>query len=293
MFADVMNMPVETVAAGETGALGCCIAAAAALGDYASPAEAAAMNAPSPVSLAGRTALVTGSSRGIGRAVAFALGRAGARVLLHGASDSHALRQALGDARAEGLAADALVADLGDDAETVRLAADAACADILVLNASVQSYGHIVDFDSAEFDRMVRTNLRSSFSLVRAFGPAMAARGWGRIVSIGSVNQAHPAPRLAVYASTKAAQKALMLTAAREWAAGGVTVNTVTPGVIATDRNAKVLADPAFADPLRESIPAKRFGTAEDVAGIVLALASDACAYVTGADIVVDGGMSL
>ena len=84
-----------------------------------------------------------------------------------------------------------------------------------------------------------------------------------------------------------------MLTAAKEWAAQGVTVNTVSPGVIATDRNAKVLSDAAFADPLRETIPAKRFGTPEDCAGLVLALCSDACAYVTGADIPVDGGLSL
>ena len=247
----------------------------------------------SPFDLQGRSALVTGSSRGIGRAVALALGRAGARVLLHGASDSPALRDAVAAARAEGIAAEARTADLGDSGACDRLAAECAEADILVLNASVQSYGHVEDFDDAEFDRMVRTNLRSSFRLVRAFGPAMAARGWGRIVSIGSVNQAHPAPRLAIYASTKAAQKALMLTAAKEWASGGVTVNTVTPGVITTDRNAKILSDPAFADPLRESIPAKRFGSAEDCAGIVLALCSDACSYVTGADILVDGGMSL
>lgn len=243
--------------------------------------------------LSGRTALVTGSSRGIGRAVAFALGRAGARVIFHGASDSQALRGAVEAARAEGIAAESRTADLGDSAACDRLASDCSGADILVLNASVQSYGHVGDFDDAEFDRMVRTNLRSSFRLVRAFGPSMAARGWGRIVSIGSVNQAHPAPRLAIYASTKAAQKALMLTAAKEWAARGVTVNTVTPGVIATDRNAKVLSDPTFADTLRESIPAKRFGSAEDCAGMVLALCSDACSYVTGADIPVDGGMSL
>lgn len=247
----------------------------------------------SPFDLSGRTALVTGSSRGIGKAVAFALGRAGARVVFHGASDSPALRGAVEAARAEGIAAESRTADLGDSAACDRLAAECADAGILVLNASVQSYGHVEDFDDAEFDRMVRTNLRSSFRLVRAFAPAMAARGWGRIVSVGSVNQAHPASRLAVYAATKAAQKALMLTAAKEWAPRGVTVNTVTPGVIATDRNAKVLSDPAFADPLRESIPAKRFGTAEDCAGIVLALCSDACSYVTGADILVDGGMSL
>ena len=243
--------------------------------------------------LQGRTALVTGSSRGIGRAIAFALGRAGAKVLFHGASDSPALREALAAARAEGIEAESRVADLGDAAACDRLAADCADADILVLNASVQSYGHIADFDDAAFERMVRTNLRSSFALVRAFGPTMAARGWGRIVSIGSVNQAHPAPRLAIYAAVKAAQRNLMLTAAKEWAAQGVTVNTVSPGVIATDRNAKVLSDAAFADPLRETIPAKRFGTPEDCAGLVLALCSDACAYVTGADIPVDGGLSL
>ncbi|MBR1608975.1 MAG: SDR family oxidoreductase [Kiritimatiellae bacterium] len=249
--------------------------------------------ATNPFNLAGRRALVTGSSRGIGRAVAFALGRAGAEVFFHGAADSPALEESLAAARAEGIAARKTVGDLRDSQAVSRIAAEAAGADILVLNASVQSYGRIEDFDDGEFERMVMTNLRSSFRLVRLLGPAMAGRGWGRIVSIGSVNQGRPAPRLAIYAATKAAQKNLMLTAAKEWAASGVTVNTVTPGVIATDRNAKVLSDPAFADPLRESIPAKRFGTAEDCAGIVLALCSDACSYVTGADVVVDGGMSL
>lgn len=244
-------------------------------------------------SLSGRTALVTGSSRGIGRAIAFALGRAGAGVAFHGASDSPALRDSVAAARAEGIDAVRRVADLGDPAACDRLAAECATADILVLNASVQSYGTLESFDDAAFDRMVRTNLRSSFALVRAFGPAMAARGWGRIVSIGSVNQARPAPRLAVYAATKAAQKNLVLTAAKEWAARGVTVNSVSPGVIVTDRNSGVLADPSFAGPLRESVPAKRFGTPEDCAGIVLALCSDACSYVTGADVPVDGGFSL
>jgi NAD(P)-dependent dehydrogenase (short-subunit alcohol dehydrogenase family) len=203
------------------------------------------------------------------------------------------LRDAVEAARAEGINAEAHVADIGDSVACDRLAAECAAADILVLSASVQSYGHIADFDDAEFDRMARTNLRSSFRLVRAFASAMAGRGWGRIVSIGSVNQAKPAPRLAIYASLKAAQRNLMLTAAKEWAAHGVTVNTVTPGVIMTDRNTKVLSDPSFAEPLRESIPAKRFGTAEDCAGIVLALCSDACSYITGADIAVDGGMRL
>ena len=272
----------------------------AASNNLANPANLAndviGVNAANPTSaftLRGRSALVTGSSRGIGRAVAFALGRAGAKVLFHGASDSPALRDAVAAARGEGIDAGPRVADLGDTAACDRLAADCADADVLVLNASVQSYGHVAEFDDAEFERMVRTNLRSSFALVRAFAPRMAARGWGRIVSVGSVNQSHPAPRLAIYAAVKAAQKNLMLTAAKEWAARGVTVNTISPGVIATDRNSKVLSDAAFAEPLRESVPAGRFGTPEDCAGIVLALCSDACSYVTGADIPVDGGLSL
>lgn len=250
-------------------------------------------NPKSPFDLSGRRALVTGSSRGIGRAIAFALGRAGAEVMFHGATDSPALRKAVAEAREEGVAASALVADLSSSADVASLATGSAGPDILVLNASVQSYGRIEDFDDNEFLKMVQTNLRSSFQLVKLLGPLMAESGWGRIVSIGSVNQGHPAPRLAIYAATKAAQKNLMLTAAREWAAKGVTVNTVTPGVIETDRNAKILSDKSFADSLRQSIPARRFGRAEDCAGIVLALCSDACSYVTGADISVDGGMSL
>ena len=250
-------------------------------------------NPKSPFDLSGRRALVTGSSRGIGRAIAFALGRAGAEVMFHGATDSPALREAVAEARKEGVAASALVADLSSSADVASLATGSAGPDILVLNASVQSYGRIEDFDDNEFLKMVQTNLRSSFQLVKLLGPLMAESGWGRIVSIGSVNQGHPAPRLAIYAATKAAQKNLMLTAAREWAANGVTVNTVTPGVIETDRNAKILSDQSFADSLRQSIPARRFGRAEDCAGIVLALCSDACSYVTGADISVDGGMSL
>lgn len=246
-----------------------------------------------PFDLTGRTALVTGSSRGIGKAIALALGSAGAKVVFHGTADTPAMRATLSEAASAGVDCRVEYGDIGDTACVKELAEACSDVDILVLNASVQSYGHIEDFDDDEFDRMVRTNLRSSFQLIKELAPRMASRGWGRVIFVGSVNQAHPAPRLAIYASTKAACRALVLTAAKEYAPGGVTVNTITPGVIATDRNAKVLSDRSFAESLCKNIPAGRFGNAGDCAGIALALASDACSYITGADILVDGGMSL
>jgi NAD(P)-dependent dehydrogenase (short-subunit alcohol dehydrogenase family) len=121
----------------------------------------------------------------------------------------------------------------------------------------------------------------------------MMENNWGRIIAISSINQIRPADRLGIYATTKAALANLMLSTAKKYAAYGITANTVLPGVIETDRNAQVLSNKEFADNLREIIPAKRFGTPEDCAGIALFLASDAAGYVTGAEIPVAGGMQL
>ena len=141
--------------------------------------------------------------------------------------------------------------------------------------------------------REFNTNVRASFALVQAFLPGMRERRFGRIVSIGSVNQRKPSPRLGIYAATKAAQANLILNCARSSAEFGVTANNVAPGVIATDRNAGTLADPVAARKILEQIPLRRFGTPEDCAGIVLLLCSEAGSYITGADIPVAGGMQL
>lgn len=249
-------------------------------------------------SLKGHKALVTGSSRGIGKAIAFALARAGAHVVLHGSKPSAALNESLKEAQAEGLSVSMAISSIGSEEELVLMKRSLeeqgdGDIDILVLNASTQCYMKVHEFDSSTFEDMFKTNLASSFRLINQYVPYMKEQGWGRIISIGSVNQERPAGRLSVYAATKAAQLNLMKTCAADFAPFGVTVNTITPGVIYTDRNAKTLSDEAFAQQILSKIPAGRFGVAEDCAGAAVFLASDAASYVVGADIAVAGGFQL
>ena len=239
------------------------------------------MNA-NPFDLSGKTALVTGSSRGIGKAIAFLLGRSGAHVIFHGVKMSDALQSTLSEAKAEGIECSALTA--ADCAGKV---------DILVLNASVQQYMHLRDFETREFEREINANLRSAYLILKAFLPPMQARKWGRVISVGSVNQLRPAARLSGYSVTKAALQNLMDNGAKEYACDGITFNTIVPGIIRTDRNRGILSDPEWIPKLQAMVPAGRFGTSEDCAGAVLLLASDAGSYITGAQIPIAGGMQL
>ena len=248
-------------------------------------------------SLKDRIALVTGSSRGIGRAAALALGRYGARVIFHASALSEKLDNAVEEARSNGICCCAVAGDLGnaqDIQDMLQALPDGfAEPDILVLNASVQSYMHIEDFSTGEFQREMDVNVRSGYLLVQALLPAMMRRKWGRVIAIGSVNQWKQAPRLTVYSATKCAQLAMILSLARSHANCGVTFNNIAPGVITTDRNAAALQDKATVERLLQGIPAARFGKPEDIAGAVLLLASDAGAYINGADIPITGGMHL
>ena len=243
--------------------------------------------------LHGKRALVTGSSRGIGYAAAMLLAEAGAQVIFHASKPSEKLDAVLAEARAKGFSGEAVAADISTAEGLEKLIAAVGAVDILVLNASAQAYMTVEDFDAAEFEREYRTNVKSTFELVRAFLPGMRERRFGRIIVLGSVNQHRPSPRLVVYAGTKAAQANLILGLARENAAFGITANNVAPGVITTDRNSAVLSDAKKAEEIRKVIPAGRFGTAEDCAGLILLLASEAGSYITGEDITIDGGMHL
>lgn len=241
--------------------------------------------------LGGRRALVTGASRGIGAALARALAERGASVAVHGRDAGAEL-----NAMAAQVGGVALAADLADAQACSDLAQQAQAAlggvDILVLNASYEVRGDWKGVGLADIDLQLAVNFRSSLLLCQALAPAMAERGWGRIIGLGSIQEIRPNPALLVYAAAKAAQANMMQTLARALGPAGVTVNTLSPGAIATDRNAGVLSDPDYRGRVEAQIPAGRIGQPGDCVGACLLLASDAGAYVNGAVLRVDGGWS-
>ena len=244
--------------------------------------------------LKGKVAFVTGSSRGIGRAAALELARAGSSVIFHGTAPSGALDSAAAEAGSDSLK---LTADFSDlqavELLAEKLIKEQMVPEILVLNASVQSYTGLGNFDAAEYLRMFNTNVESSCILLHRLLPEMRKKMWGRVIFVGSVNGTKPAARLALYGSTKAALMNIAQTAAVENAPFNITVNTILPGVIETDRNAKALSDPEFAAMLKEKVPMHRFGTAEECGELIAFLASESASYITGAEIPIAGGLQL
>lgn len=244
--------------------------------------------------LKGKVAFVTGSSRGIGRAAALELARAGSSVIFHGTAPSAALDSAAAEAGSDSLK---LTADFSDlqavELLAEKLIKEQMVPEILVLNASVQSYTGLGNFDAAEYLRMFNTNVESSCILLHRLLPEMRKKMWGRVIFVGSVNGTKPAARLALYGSTKAALMNIAQTAAVENAPFNITVNTILPGVIETDRNAKALSAPEFAAMLKEKVPMHRFGTAEECGELIAFLASESASYITGAEIPIAGGLQL
>ncbi len=235
-----------------------------------------------------KIALVTGSSRGIGLAAAKELENAGCQVIYHASRVSDKLLAAAGTSPFYGV-------DLSD-AESVGAFADELISkntvpDILVLNASYQSYTGIGNFSESEYRKMFDTNILSTGILLSKLLPEMQKKQWGRVIFVSSINGVKPAGRLAVYGSTKAAFQNVARTAAQECAQFNITVNSILPGVIETDRNAEALSDKAFSDMLKEKVPMHRFGTAEECGKLIAFLASDAAGYITGAEIPIAGGL--
>jgi NAD(P)-dependent dehydrogenase (short-subunit alcohol dehydrogenase family) len=255
------------------------------------------MNVKKAFRLDGRAALVTGSSRGIGRAIALGLAECGAMVAVHGTKPANALDETFADVCKLSPHSVAVTGDLSQPDVPARIVADATAAlgalDILVVNAAIQVRKPWAEVTQAEAEQQMQVNFHASLRMIQATVPAMRANKWGRILTIGSVQQQRPHPDMIVYAASKSAQENLVRNLAKQLGPEGITVNNLAPGVILTDRNTSVLADETYAARVRSSIPLRFFGDSEDCVGAALLLCSDAGRYITGADLRVDGGMSL
>ncbi|WP_172299723.1 SDR family NAD(P)-dependent oxidoreductase [Pseudoruegeria sp. HB172150] len=249
-----------------------------------------------PFRLDGRRALVTGGTSGIGRSVALSLARAGADLVIHHLDEPKSATELMCEAQREGVSVTLVEGDFADDTGPERIAHEALSGgpvDILILNAAVEHRMRWTEIDAAQIDRHVATNFTATIRLAQALIPPMMDRGWGRIVAMGSIMAARPRSETLVYAAMKSAQRTALWAIARDSAARGVTVNSVSPGAIRTARNDGVYADPETFAAITAKIPAGRPGLPEDCIGPILMLCSDAGGYVNGADIPVDGGWSI
>ncbi len=241
------------------------------------------------IDLSNRVALVTGSTRGIGRAIAGACAGAGARVAVVGrdkAKADDAAAELGGDARG-------FACDIADTAAVNRLITDVEAAfgtlDILVNNAGLTRDNIVPRLKDEDWQVVIDTNLRGAFATIRAASRGMMKRRWGRIINIASVVGLTGNKGQANYAASKAGLIGLTKSVAKELASRNVLANVVAPGFIETDMTAKMTAEAREA--LSKQIPLERLGTAVDIAGMVTFLASEHASYITGQVFVVDGGM--
>ncbi len=243
-------------------------------------------------SLKGKVALVTGSSRGLGAAIAIALAEAGASVAAHGSS---AIPQATAQRLAElGAGHAALVGDVGDAAACARLVEETVrqlgTIDILVNNAGIVRRTPAVDYSEEDWKTVIDVNLTSVFRLSQHAARHMLRRGSGKIVNIASLLTFQGGITVPSYAAAKGGVGQLTKAFANEWAAKGVNVNAIAPGYMATDNTIALQNDPVRSRQILERIPAGRWGQPEDLAGAAVFLASSASDYLHGHILVVDGG---
>jgi glucose 1-dehydrogenase len=247
--------------------------------------------------LDGNNALVTGSSKGIGRAIATKLGAEGANVVVNYNSDPRGAEEAVAEIRAMGVKAIAVQADLGSVPSVQGLIAAAIDAlgplDILVNNAGIETHAPFWAVSEADFDRVLSVNLKGVFFATQAMVNHLRATGRrGRVVNISSVHEEIPFPNFAAYCASKGGLKMLTRNLAVELGPLGITVNSIAPGAIETPINSKLLHDPAKLGALLGQIPLGRLGQPGDVAGLAAFLASDDASYVTGSTYFVDGGLT-
>jgi gluconate 5-dehydrogenase len=246
--------------------------------------------------LTGRVALVTGSSRGIGRALAGGLAAAGATVVVHGRDAAAAARAADEIAEASGSRTSSVAFDATDasavDAGIARVEAEHGTPDVVVNNAGIQRRAPIAEFTDADWRELLDSNLSSAFHLSRRVARGMIERGSGKLIQIGSVQSQLARPSIAPYAATKGAIVMLTKGLCADLAPHGVQANAIAPGYFATELTSALVADEQFSSWVRGRTPAGRWGAVDDLVGTAVFLASGASDFVNGQTIYVDGGMT-
>ena len=245
--------------------------------------------------LSGKTALITGSSQGIGFALARGLQAAGAAIVLNG-RDPAKIEQAATRLKQDGGDVKSLAFDVTDH-DAARAAIDGyekdvGAIDILVNNAGMQHRGPLEEFDPAMFERLLQTNIASVFHVGQAVARHMIGRGAGKIINIASVQTALARPGIAPYTATKGAVGNLTKGMATDWAKHGLQVNAIAPGYFDTPLNAALVADPEFSAWLEKRTPAGRWGEVGELVGACVFLGSAASSFVNGHTLYVDGGIT-
>ncbi len=240
--------------------------------------------------LGGKTALITGSSQGIGYTLAEGLSKAGAKVVANG-RDAVKLADAAGR-----LGADQLVFDVTDHAAARKAVdgyeADHGPIDILINNAGMQHRGPLEEFSSEDFERLIATNLTSVFNVGQAVARHMIGRGAGKIINIASVQTALARPGIAPYVASKGGVANLTKGMATDWAPKGINVNAIAPGYFDTPLNAALVADEEFTAWIAKRTPQGRWGQLPELVGAAVFLSSPASSFVSGQTLFVDGGMT-
>jgi len=247
--------------------------------------------------LKGKTALVTGSSQGIGKAIALGLAEMGANIIVHYRSEKELAEETVSEIKEFNVKSESVMADLADVNAPGEIFAKSkellGSVDILVLNASVQIRKKWQDISPEEFELQVNVNMRSSLMLIQKFIPHMQEQRWGKILTIGSVQQKRPHPDMLIYSASKTAIVNMVKSLALQLAPYQININNLAPGIIDTTRNSNVLNDPVNLEIAKSKIPIGYIAKAQDCASLAVLLCTDAGRYITGEDIYVDGGMNI